>query len=107
MVFANYQSTIIHKTFTIMALFYVSATDKLLSGWGEASGKTSKFVVACDTEDQVKQTKKWMESQTLRGEHVFGNIVSSREKPYCKSSWQTSFRFTSVGSTINSKLYEL
>lgn len=65
-----------------MAQFYVSATDKLLSGWGEATGKTSKFVVACDTKDQVKQTKKWMESQTLRGEHVFGNIVTSREKPY-------------------------
>ena len=44
-----------------MAQFYVSATDKLLSGWGEASRKTSKFVVACDTEDQVKQTKKWMD----------------------------------------------
>ena len=41
-----------------MAQFYVSATDKLLSGWGEATGKTSKFVVACDTEEQVEQTKK-------------------------------------------------
>ena len=82
MVFASYQSTIIHKTFKIMAQFYVSATDKLLSGWGEATGKTSKFVVACDTEDQVEQIKKWMESQTLRGEHVFGNIDTLREKPY-------------------------
>ena len=93
MVFANYQSTIIHKTFTIMAQFYVSATDKLLSGWGEVSGKTSKFVFACDTEDQVKQTKKWMESQTLRGEHVFGNIDTLREKPYYPpSGYHTSFK---------------
>jgi len=79
MVFANYQSTIIHKTFTIMALFYVSATDKLLSGWGEASGKTSKFVVACDTEDQYDKFKTLRIMKETTYEPLYGELIVLEE----------------------------
>lgn len=65
-----------------MALFYVSATDNLLSGWGQAVSKTSKFLVACNTEEQVEKTKKWMFQNTLAGGHVFSRIEVHKEKPY-------------------------
>ena len=65
-----------------MAAYYVSASDNFLSGWGEATGKVSKFVVACDTEDQVKQTKRWMERDTLQGRRVYSHIETHNEKPY-------------------------
>lgn len=36
-------------------MYYVSMTDKFMSGWGEARGKTNKLVVACDTLEQANQ----------------------------------------------------
>lgn len=35
-------------------MFYVTMTDKFMSGWGHASGKTNKFVVECKTLTQAK-----------------------------------------------------
>lgn len=29
--------------------YYVTMTDKFMSGWGLASGKTNKFIVVCET----------------------------------------------------------
>jgi hypothetical protein len=34
--------------------FYVRMTDKLMSGWGCADGKTSVFVVECDDYEQAQ-----------------------------------------------------
>jgi hypothetical protein len=56
---------------------YVSASDSFLSGWGDATGKTSKFVVVCDTQEEVLKTKKWMESQGC-----FHHIQTHDSKPY-------------------------
>ena len=40
--------------------YYVSCTDKFLSGWGQAENKTSKFVVVCETLEQARQVERGM-----------------------------------------------
>lgn len=35
--------------------YYVSMTDKFLSGWGSSRGKTSKLVIVCDTRQQAEK----------------------------------------------------
>lgn len=36
-----------------MKKFYVSMTDKFMSGWGMAQGKINKLVIECDSADQA------------------------------------------------------
>ena len=38
-----------------MKTLYVIARDKFMSGWGKAAGKTSLFVVPCESELQVQR----------------------------------------------------
>lgn len=35
--------------------FYVTMTDKFLSGWGNAQNKKNKFVVECDSMEQAEK----------------------------------------------------
>lgn len=35
--------------------YFVTATDKFLSGWGKAEGKTAKRVIICDSYKQAKR----------------------------------------------------
>ncbi len=35
-------------------MFYVTMTDKFMSGWGHSSGKINKFVVQCKTMSEAK-----------------------------------------------------
>ena len=39
-------------------MFYVTMTDKFMSGWGYAAGKTNKMIVACDTIAQAEQIER-------------------------------------------------
>jgi hypothetical protein len=34
--------------------YYVSMTDKFMSGWGGAEGKTNKFIIECETMEQAE-----------------------------------------------------
>lgn len=34
--------------------YWVSMTDKFMSGWGMATNKTNKLVIACDTYEQAE-----------------------------------------------------
>ena len=36
---------------------YVTMTDKFMSGWGNATNKTNKFIVVCDT---------WKDAETIK-----------------------------------------
>lgn len=36
-----------------MTKYYVTMTDKFLSGWGCAAGKTEKYVIVCSTMQQA------------------------------------------------------
>jgi hypothetical protein len=37
------------------AKYWVRMTDKFMSGWGKAEGKTNVLVIECDNEQQVEQ----------------------------------------------------
>lgn len=39
-------------------MFYVTMTDKFMSGWGVAKGMINKMVVCCDTLQQAEQIAK-------------------------------------------------
>lgn len=54
----------------------VTATDKFLSGWGEAQGGLSKCAWAC-THAQVKEVEAW-----LRGRRDMGNIRTTTRPWY-------------------------
>ena len=38
--------------------YYVTMTDKAMSGWGMAKNKTNKYVVICDTHEQAQIIEK-------------------------------------------------
>lgn len=38
--------------------WYVTMTDKFLSGWGMSAGKTNKLIIGCDTLTQAKTAYK-------------------------------------------------
>ena len=62
-------------------MYYVTMTDKFMSGWGEATGKINKYIVACDTFQQAITIEK---SAQKRDEMIYVNIRSS--KPYYNKS---------------------
>ena len=35
-------------------MYYVTMTDKFMSGWGRAEGKINKFVVECETREKAE-----------------------------------------------------
>lgn len=68
--------------------YYVTMTDKFMSGWGMAQGKTNKLIVVCDT---------WQDAETIqrnaekRSEMKYIN-VTDRKPRYGQNvleSWKT------------------
>jgi len=41
-----------------MKKFYVTMTDKYLSGWGMSEGKKNKLIIECDTIEQAEQIER-------------------------------------------------
>ena len=39
-------------------MFYVSMTDKFMSGWGASSGKNNKYIVECETLAEAETIEK-------------------------------------------------
>ena len=69
-------------------MYYVTMTDRFMSGWGPATGKTNKLVIECETYEQAEK----LEAHALtRSEMKYVNIRTS--KPYYKGnvlvSWKT------------------
>ena len=44
--------------------YLVTATDKFLSGWGQASGGSSKCAWACDNFDDAEKVLTWVENRS-------------------------------------------
>lgn len=60
--------------------WYVTATDKFLSGWGCAEGKKSKVIKICNTYAEAEEvSNKWEK----RSDFIYVNI--SNKKPYYNS----------------------
>lgn len=71
-----------------MSKYYVTMTDRFMSGWGMAKGKTNKLIIECDTHEQAEIIKR---NALRRSEMRFVNVCSNRPK-YGKSvmeSWKT------------------
>lgn len=68
--------------------FYVTMTDKFMSGWGMAEGKTNKLIIECDNYEQAEIIER---NARNRSEMRYVNICSSRPK-YGRNvlpSWKT------------------
>lgn len=69
-------------------MLYVTMTDKFLSGWGLAEGKTSKFVIECETYAQAQEVA----ASAKKDKYLTRvNICSNRPK-YPSSRYHTSIK---------------
>lgn len=70
-------------------MYYVTMTDKFMSGWGKAQDKINKLVFECDTKEEAEIVA---ENAGYRDEMKYINITMKR--PYYDShryyvSWKT------------------
>jgi hypothetical protein len=69
-------------------MYYVTMTDRFMSGWGDARGKINKLVIECDTYAQAGQIER---AARQRSEMRRINIRATR--PYygahVLTSWKT------------------
>ena len=68
--------------------YYVTMTDRFMSGWGHASGKTNKFVVECKT---LSEAKTIASNARRRKEMKYVRIVYSMPK-YSDQKYLVSLR---------------
>jgi hypothetical protein len=60
-----------------MKKFYVTMTDKYLSGWGVSEGKKNKLIIECDT---IEQAEKIERSARNRSEMRYINICMTKPR---------------------------
>lgn len=56
-------------------MFFVTMTDKALSGWGMARGKVNKLVLSCDTLEEAERVERYAKT---RSEMRYVNIVTKK-----------------------------
>lgn len=69
-------------------MLYVTMTDKFLSGWGLAEGRTSKFVIECENYKQAQEVAR--NARKDKG-MTRVNICSNKPK-YPASRYHTSIK---------------
>ena len=57
--------------------FYVTMTDKFMSGWGEATNKTNKFIIVCDSWEQAETIER---NAKKRSEMKYINICINKPR---------------------------
>ncbi len=69
-------------------MFYVTMTDKFMSGWGHAQGKTNKLIIECNTVDEAEQIER---AARRRSEMKYVNICARRPRygAHVLESWKT------------------
>jgi hypothetical protein len=75
-------------------LIYVSMTDKFMSGWGEATNKTNKYIIICENLEQAKAIER---NAKKRSEMKYINICFNKPKYNTKQylcSWR---KFSELG----------
>ena len=74
--------------------YYVSMTDKFMSGWGYAKDKINKFIIECENFEQAETIER---NAQLRSEMKYINICSN--KPRNRQGYLLSFRtYEELGS---------
>lgn len=69
-------------------MFYVTMTDKFMSGWGHAQGRTNKLIIECNTIDEAEQIER---TARKRPEMKYINICTRRPRygAHVVESWKT------------------
>jgi len=69
-------------------MFYVTMTDKFLSGWGYAQGRTNKLIIECNTINEAEQIEK---AARQRSEMKYVNICTRRPRygAHILETWKT------------------
>lgn len=57
--------------------YYVTATDKFLSGWGMATGKVHKLIVVCKSMEQARRVEK-----NMKKDRTLSRVNIALDKPY-------------------------
>lgn len=78
--------------------YYVTMTDKFMSGWGRAKGKINKFVIGCDT---LKQAETIERNAHDRDEMIYVNICYN--KPRYNRRYLVSYKDYSQLGTVWTK----
>ena len=68
-------------------MHYVTMTDRFMSGWGKAEGKTNKLVFVCESRDEAAHIERYARA---RGDMTYINIRST--KPCYGSRYYTQFK---------------
>lgn len=68
--------------------YYVTMTDKFMSGWGMAANKINKMIVECDTWQQAEQIER---AARARSEMRRVNICTTKPRygAHVVESWKT------------------
>jgi DUF2075 family protein len=69
--------------------YYVTMTDRFMSGWGQAKGKINKYVVECDTYEQAERIER---NAKRRDEMKYINIIVGRCPSYDKRRYVVSLK---------------
>lgn len=77
-----------------MLKYYVTATDKFFSGWGEALNKINKLVIECETYSECQTV---FENLKSRNEMKYVNWTTNKPK-YDKKKYLVTFRDKESGS---------
>jgi len=66
---------------------YVTMTDRFMSGWGKAEGKTNKLIIVCDTWEQAEAIER---NANKRTEMKYVNICTNKPRYGSKvvESWK-------------------
>ena len=68
-------------------MYYVTMTDRFLSGWGMAQDKISKYVIECETYEEAEIVAENAENRT-----EMKHIKIAKKKPvYNKNTHHTSY----------------
>jgi hypothetical protein len=71
-----------------MTKVYVTMTDKFMSGWGGAEGRTAKYVIVCDNYAEAAIVA---DNAHHRSEMKYVNIVVGRKPSFNAKRFQVSY----------------
>ena len=75
-------------------MYYVTMTDKFMSGWGMAQGKTNKCIIECETLQQAETIER---NAQKRSEMKYINICSKKPR-YGKNVLESWKHYEDLGS---------
>ena len=84
----------------IKGKYYVTATDKFMSGWGRCEGKTMKRVIVCNTLQEAKKVEDAMTTKSARLDGYRNVRVSVNKPHYSAVRYLVSFYPFAEGSGL-------